>query len=173
MKAAIVIGILLLLFFLYRPVAKWMVMPAETRASWVEPLATVGTGLHSQNEYSTIRSFDDPAIIAKANEQKRRLLAIHALGKGKYGLFMRYCTIEGDWIYIWLLAEDGKLRYVHDHTRDMGSPPTAVDTYTSQSARLGFMRKGKFVEGEPGPKDSLVLVIQLDESIRSGGAIFY
>lgn len=153
---------------LYRPVAKWIVMPAETRASWVEPLVTVGTGLHGRRDIPPLDRLPPefretyPPLVTKANEQKRRFWTTYMSGIGRYGLWQRYSTVEGAWIYIWLLAEDGALRYVHDHTRDGGAAATAVDTYTPKSAQLGFFRDGKFVQGAPASDDSPILVIQLD-----------
>ena len=167
MKTALAIGVLILAFVLYRPIAKWAVMPSDTHASWVEPLATEGTGLCRVSELWPA-SFQLPEMqeryspLIKANEQKRHLLATYFAGKGRYGLFRRYSTVEGAWIYTWLLVKDGHLRYVHDHTRDGGAPATAVDTSIPKSVRVGFLRDGEFVEGAPGPKDSPIVVIELD-----------
>ena len=168
MKAAIAIGTLLLAFVVYRPIAKWAITPSDTRAAWVEPIATFGTGLHGQVE---LPPFDRQppvygemysAIAIKANEQKRRLWTTYTSGSGRYGLFHRYSTVEGAWIYQWLLAEDGRLRFIRDTTRDGGAPATAVHSYVPTKAGIGFLRDGTFIEGEPGPEDSPILVIQMD-----------
>lgn len=152
----------------YRPIAKWVVTPSETRAPWVEALATYKTGFDGISEIQPLdraspvfREMHMEAIL-DANEQKRRLWTTYKSGQGRYGVLRRYSTVEGAFIYTWLLAEDGRLRYIHDRTRDGGAAATAVDTYTPISARMGFMRDEKFIEGEPAAEDSPILVIQLD-----------
>ena len=172
MKRAVAIAILIAAFVVYRPIARWAVTPSETRAPWVEQLATIGSGFHGHAECSPSLLLDPfsresygPIIVA-SNEQKRRLWEIYTSKKGRYGLASRYSTVEGAWIYNWLLVEDGKLRFIHDHTRDGGAPATAVETYTLKGARLGFLSDSKFIEGQPGADDSPILVFELDTGRR-------
>ncbi len=156
MKIGVTTAILITAFVVYRPIAKWAVTPSETRAPWVERLATYGTGFHSHYETAPLHLLgpDNLKIVSQSNEQKRHLWEIYTSGKGCYGLASHYSTVEGARIYTWLLVEDGKLRFIHDHTQDGGAPATAVDTYTLKGARLGFLRDYKFIEGQPGKENS-------------------
>jgi hypothetical protein len=151
---------------LYRPVARWIVTPSAVRASWVEPVADARYfGFHAElptfgeDPHKAYEHFD---AVLQANEQKRRLYRAAQDHKGKFGLFRRYSTVEGDPIFTWLLVEDGRVTYVHDHTRDGGAAATAVDTHTPKTFKLGFMRDHKFIEGDPTPNDSQKVVLELD-----------
>lgn len=175
---AIKIGVLIIAFAIYRPIARWWVTPPETRAVWVEPLATWGH-IAETSPLDPIRQEKVYLAVSKSNEQKHRLWEVFTSGKGHYGLATRYSTVEGAWIYTWLLAEDGKLRYVHDHTRDGGgmgttylAPGTGVDIYAVRNARLGFLREGNFIEGQPGHDNSPILVLEIDIG-RSAPERFY
>lgn len=142
-------------------------MPAETRASWVHPLATSETGLYSVRELPRSKvqhpTMDDRySSLEEANEQKRDFISTYYSGEGKSGLLRRYSTVEGARIYSWLLVDEGKLKYVKDSTRDGGAAATAVDSYVPKALRVGFLKDGKFIEGEPSANDSIVIVIELD-----------
>src|ERR1019366_4361286 len=124
------------------PVARWIVTPSAVRASWVAPLADAAW-FRSDPELPTFgrppeelyQHFD---AVLEANDQKRRLFRAAQSGQGKFGLFRRYSTVEGRPILTWLLVEDGRVTYVHDHTDDGGAPATAVDTHTPKTVKLGF-----------------------------------
>ena len=162
----LVIGSIVLALLLYKPVKRLMMTPFAVHSSWVEP--------HRKSPFGRVRELgvaDDETArgkygdgvvdgIEQVNAQKRRLFAIYQKGQGKMGISCRYSTVEGDPIFTWLLVEDGNARFVDDDTYDTwGSRKVA--THPLKSMRLGFTRDGKFVEGEPAPADSPVIVIEL------------
>ncbi|MEA3189093.1 MAG: hypothetical protein QOD99_2923 [Chthoniobacter sp.] len=165
-RGAKIIGLLLLLWIIYRPVTHFFCLPGAVRSSWVEPLATAGTGYRHQDELFTggeeaRKVYDNAEPVFKASDQKRRLFATLNAGKGSMGLFRRYSTVEGDPIFEWLLVQDGKLTYVRDSSRDDGARPWAIHVSTPLDFKLGFMQHSKFIEGEPSPTDSPVIVFRL------------
>jgi hypothetical protein len=140
--------------------------PAVTRETWVDQLATkVGP------EYATMADLNTPehsvdmvAVISSirlGNAQLRHLAEIYRLGEGRYGLARFYSSVEGDLIRTWVIVKHGDLQYIKDSTRDRHGT-RAVTTYDVKALRVGFYRKGKFVNSEPGPDDSAIVAIELD-----------
>jgi hypothetical protein len=141
-------------------------LPRAVHSSWVERLATTGTGYAGIRELfpggeDAHRAYPNAEAVFKASEQKRRFFKLLTAGRGRMGLFRRFSTVEGDPISEWLLVEDGKLTYVHDSSRDAGAKPWAVYVWSPVEFAVGFMREHNFVEGEPASTDSPVLVYQL------------
>ena len=99
--------------------------------------------------------------IYKASEQKRKIYATFKAGKGKMGLSRRLSTAEGQPIFDWLLVQDGKITCVEDDSRDNGAFPWDVSTHTPLEFKVGFFRGHKFVEGDPSPTDSPIIVFQM------------
>ena len=163
-----VIGVLLLLWIIYRPVTHFFCLPWAVHSSWVEPVrramdfgfpggGEIFTGGMKVREQYGARL--DP--IYKASEMKQRFYATLKARKGKMGLSRRLSTAEGQPIFDWLLVQDGKLTYVKDSSGDNGAPPWAVSTHTPLEFKLGFFRSHKFVEGEPTSTDSPIIVFQM------------
>lgn len=172
----VAMGIVLALL-LYKPVKRLAMTPLAVHSSWVEPHRKnpfgqrwgeleVGDGKTAREYYG------DNAVdaIEPMNEQKRRLFATYRKGQGKMGISHRYGTVEGDPIFTWLLVENGSARFVEDDTHDTWGSRT-VATHTLKGIRLGFMRDGKFVEGEPAATDSPIVVLELD--YQKGGRDIY
>ena len=157
--------VVLVIAIVYRPVIHYLSLPRAVRASWVEPLSTLGTSYYTgprelhMDEGS--RKLGEYEYVFKANEQKRRLYAVLKSRNGRMGLRQRYATIEGRLIVAWLLVQNGNLIYVHDSSRDGGAPPWSVSSRTPLEIKLGLMRYDEFVEGEPSSADSPVIVFQL------------
>jgi len=177
-QGLVAVGVVVVVVMLYRPVLRAMVMPAETRAAWVEPLATVGTEWAHVAEIPPLEQIPPVSrgkceVVEQADAQKRKLLAVYRSGKGKYGVMRQFPTVEGKWISAWLLAEDGRLRYVRDRTHDDGGTPLDVETSEVKGVRVGFSSAWKFVEGEPTAKDSPILILELDVAGRSEPVKFY
>jgi hypothetical protein len=175
-RLAQVVGTLLLLWVIYRPVTHFFCLPSAVRASWVEPLATAGTRWRHPSELPThgedarkVYRDEDAEVVFKASEQKRRFFAALKAAKGNMGLLRRYSTVEGDPIAEWLLVQDGRLTVVHDSSRDDGAPPWAVYVSAPLEFKLGFMRAHNFVEGEPSATDSPVIVFHFKVPNRGGG----
>jgi hypothetical protein len=70
-----------------------------------------------------------------------------------------------------LLVEDGSARFIKDSTRDAWGSAAGVATHPLKMMRLGFVRDNKFVEGEPAPTDSPIVVLELD--YQKGGTSLY
>lgn len=173
-----VFALVLIVFFIYRPVVKWIVSPWDTRASWVEPLATFGSGVHSNPEFPPFARLrpgmeEEQKLILKSNKQKLKVIETFKAGKGRYGVLQRHSTVEGAWIYTWLIANEGKLTYIRDTTRDGGAPPWSVHSYPVKSFRIGHIEKSKFVEGIPTETDSPMIVLELDTDRYGGPSRFY
>jgi hypothetical protein len=165
-RFAKIVGILLLAWIIYRPVTHFLCVPSAVRASWVEPLATTGTRFYHQRELFTggeeaLKVWDELEPVFSANDQKRKLFATVKSGVGSRGLLRRYSTVEGRPILAWVLVQDGRITFVKDCSRDGGAPPWAVYKRVPLDFSLGFMRENKFVEGEPSPADSPVIVFQI------------
>jgi hypothetical protein len=160
------VSVILVLLF-YKPVKRLVTTPSAVHASWVEA--------HRPNPVGRVRElgvidgktvkeqYGDSLVdaIEHVNEQKRRLYAAYRKGEGKMGLSFRYSTVEGDPIFTWLLVEDGIARFIKDSTRDVWGSAEGVAIHALKTMRLGFMQKGRFVEGEPTPADSPVIVLEL------------
>jgi hypothetical protein len=179
-RLAQIIGVLFLIWIIYRPITHFFCVPLVVHSSWVEPLATEGTGYRHNAELFTggedVRKLYDKTEIEpvfRASEQKRRLFETLRVSKGSLGLFRRYSSVEGDPILDWLIVQDGRLTYVHDSSRDGGAPPWAVYVCTPLDFKLGFMRKDEFVEGEPTTTDSPIIVFQFKEPNRLDRRYFY
>lgn len=157
--------------------ARWFAAPEVTRAPWVETLATLGTREWRQRELPPWDQFSredytDFDALLNANNQKKKLYEMFKSGKGCFGLKRRYSTVEGDWIYEWLIVEDGNMTVIQDSTRDGGFSPSAVYIYVPKTVLTGFYKNGEFVEGEPSSEDSPIRVVQLDVG-RSRSIEFY
>jgi len=164
-RFAKIVGILLLAWIIYRPVTHFLCLPSAARASWVEPLATTGTGYRQKELFTggedVRKVYDDLDPVFAASEQKRKLYATFKSGRGKVGLLRKYSTVEAQPILAWVLVQDGRVTYVKDCSRDGGAPPWAVYKRAPLDFKLGFMREGAFVEGEPSSTNSPVLVFQI------------
>jgi|GEM_PF-4457213 len=164
-RFAEIAGIVLVLGIAYRPVVHYLSLPRAVFSSWVEPLATTGTRYRQRELFTggedARKLYEDLDPVFKANEQKRRLFATLNSGRGKMGLLRQYSTVEGRPIREWLLVQNGMLTEVKDSSRDGGAPPWAIYRRVPLACRMGFMRDGKFTEGEPSTNDSPVIVFQL------------
>lgn len=169
LKEPILIGAggILLALFLYKPAKRVAMTPLAVHASWVEPLRESRLGRRSvlgMSDDKTAREYwGDEMVddIERVNEQKRRLFATWQSGRGKMGLSCRFSTVEGDPIFVWVLVENGSARFIQDDMQDAWRSSAGVETLTAKAMRLGFYREGKFVEGEPGPRDSPIIVLEL------------
>ncbi len=73
----------------------------------------------------------------------------------------------------WLLLQDGKATWIEDTNPSGKARPFWPRIYPVKTIRLGFIESShapdyfkKFVEGEPTPKDSPIIVFELDVGKR-------
>ncbi len=167
-RGVIVVGSFLLAWLLYRPVIHFFCIPWATYASWVDEHYDRGLlfDQHLPDDFAqSIRQTPGMPMIEESNRQKRKLYEMFKSGNGHYGLYRRLSTVEGDPIYDWLIVENGKMFYIEDASHDDGAPPWHITKRAINAVHLGFLRSGKFNEGQPGPTDSPVLFLMADDMI--------